>query len=177
VAAVGGVALLGDELGPLSVAAIATVVVGMALLAVGARRAQVLVALGVAVTIGAYTTVDSHASREVAERTYACAAFVMAALGVTAYGLATGQLTTLRASLPVAWRRHVVAGATSLVAYLLVLLAVRRAPVGYVAALRESSVLLAVVLGARLLAEGRARIRLAAAGLVFGGLVLLVAAG
>jgi drug/metabolite transporter (DMT)-like permease len=176
VAAVGGVVLLGDQLSLLSGVAILTVVAGMALLAVGATRAQVLAALVVAVAIGAYTTVDSHAAREVAERTYVCAAFVMAAVGVSVYGIATGQLGTLRANLPAGWRRHVVAGVTSLVAYLLVLMAVRRAPVGYVAALRESSVLLAVALGARVLSEGRARVRFAAAGLVFGGLVLLVVA-
>ena len=60
-------------------------------------------------------------------------------------------------------------------AYWLVLIAYARAPVGYVAALRESSVLIAVLAGHRLLREGRGRTRLAAAGLIVAGLVLLVA--
>ena len=48
-------------------------------------------------------------------------------------------------------------------AYVLVMIAVRRAPVGYVAALRESSVLLAAFLGNRYLAEGAVRRRTIAA--------------
>jgi uncharacterized membrane protein len=54
--------------------------------------------------------------------------------------------------------------------------AVRHAPVGYVAALRESSVLIAVVVGAKLLGEGRARMRGSAATMIVAGLVLLVVA-
>jgi drug/metabolite transporter (DMT)-like permease len=57
-----------------------------------------------------------------------------------------------------------------------VLVAVRHAPVGYVAALRETSVLLAVVIGAKLLGEGRARLRTSAAAMIVSGLVLLVLA-
>ena len=47
----------------------------------------------------------------------------------------------------------------SIVTYWLVLLAVQRAPVGYVAALRESSVVLAAFVGTRYLSESGARRR------------------
>ena len=68
------------------------------------------------------------------------------------------------------------AAVMTITAYGLVLVAVRQAPVGYVAALRESSVLIAVFVGARLLGEGGARIRAIAATLILSGLVLLVLA-
>ena len=57
-----------------------------------------------------------------------------------------------------------------------VLVAVRRAPVGYVAALRESSVLAAAFLGTRYLSEGQSHRRTAAAVVILTGLVLLVVA-
>ena len=56
----------------------------------------------------------------------------------------------------------------------LVLVAVQHAPVGYVAALRESSVLIAVFVGSRYLGEGKGRTRMIAAGMILSGLVLLV---
>jgi drug/metabolite transporter (DMT)-like permease len=176
-AAIGGVVLLDDELSVPAVLAIATTVVGMSLLSIGAHRRQVVMALFVAITIGAYTTVDSHASRSVDSATYVCASFVMSALGLSAYGVATRRLGSLRTSAATAWRQYAVAGAMSVVAYTFVLLAVRRAPVGYVAALRESSVLLAVVLGWRYLDEGRIVMRSTAAGLITAGLALLVVTG
>ena len=64
----------------------------------------------------------------------------------------------------------------AVLAYVLVMVAVRRAPVGYVAVLRESSVLIAAFLGNRYLAEGAVRRRTLAAGVILAGLVLLVAA-
>ena len=60
--------------------------------------------------------------------------------------------------------------------YALILVAVRRAPVGYVATLRESSVLIAAFLGQRYLDEHRVRQRTIAAAVILAGLVLLVAA-
>jgi drug/metabolite transporter (DMT)-like permease len=175
-AAIGGIALLDDELAVPAVLAIVTVAVGMSLLSVGARREQVVAALFVALTIGAYTTVDSHASRVLEEETYVCASFVMAALGITLYGAATGRLQPMRATVPIAWRQYLGAGTMSLAAYAFVLLAVRRAPVGYVAALRESSVLVAVFMGWRYLDEGHVRLRILASTLIVAGLVLLVLA-
>jgi drug/metabolite transporter (DMT)-like permease len=71
---------------------------------------------------------------------------------------------------------YLLTGAVSLITYGLVMLAVRRAPVGYVAALRESSVLVAAFIGWKYLDEGSAHRRLVAAGVVVAGLVLLVVA-
>ena len=64
------------------------------------------------------------------------------------------------------WRSHLTSGLASAAAYGLVLYAVRWAPVGYVTALRESSVVLAALAGWRFLAEGFGRARLASATVV-----------
>ena len=72
------------------------------------------------------------------------------------------------------WPQFAFTAAISMVTYGLVLAAVRRAPVGYVAALRESSVLLAAFLGWRYLDEGSMRRRSVAASVILAGLVLLV---
>jgi drug/metabolite transporter (DMT)-like permease len=56
----------------------------------------------------------------------------------------------------------------------MVLVAVRRAPVGYVTMLRESSVVIGPLLGWLALREPVARRRLAPSAVVFSGLLLLV---
>lgn len=74
-------------------------------------------------------------------------------------------------------RRAAVTGVASLVTYGMVLVAVQHAPVGYVTALRESSVVLAALAGWRLLGEGDHRRRVTAAVVVFSGLLVLVIGG
>jgi drug/metabolite transporter (DMT)-like permease len=175
-AGIGGIVLLGDELSLLGVISIATVTGGMVLLSIGAQLSQVLTALVVAAMIGIYTTVDSHAARDVGGNTYVCALFVSSGVMVSIYGVVAGRGPALRRSLVVSWRMYILTGAVSLVTYALVMIAVRRAPVGYVAALRESSVLVAAFIGWKYLDEGSAHRRLVAAGVVVAGLVLLVLA-
>ena len=51
----------------------------------------------------------------------------------------------------------------------------QRAPVGYVTALRESSVVIVALVGTRYLGEADAKRRVAAAGIVVVGLVVLIA--
>jgi drug/metabolite transporter (DMT)-like permease len=176
VAAIGGVALLGDTLRPISLIAITLVAVGMAMLSSGAAHNHIVVALLVAASIGSYTVVDSHAARRYDSATYVFAAFTMIAAAVTIAGVAGGRARDLAAVPPVVWRRMAIAAMLSVATYALVLLAVRRAPVGYVAALRESSVVMATLIGWRLLDERHGRVRSAAAVIIVGGLVLLIAA-
>lgn len=174
-AAVGGVVLLDDDLGVLGIAAVLTVAAGMWLLSVGATTEQLATALAVGVTIGVYTVNDSRAVRSFGI-TYPFAAF--AAMGVTMsiYVVVTGRRQRLATMMRGGWRQATITAAMAVLAYVLVMIAVRRAPVGYVAALRESSVLLAAFLGNRYLAEGEVRHRTFAAVVILAGLVLLVAA-
>jgi len=172
--AVGGVILLDDHVGPWTVIAIAIVAGGMVLLAAGAQPGPAAMALAVGLAIGVYTVNDSDAVRQHGP-TYAFAVFVMIGLSTTAFGVLTGRGTAMVTSMRVDWSRYGMTGTMAAASYALVLLAVRRAPVGYVAALRESSVLIAAVLGTRYLAESRARRRTVAAAVILAGLVLLVA--
>jgi len=76
-----------------------------------------------------------------------------------------------------AWRRYkwhaVVLGAVSPLAYMLVLYAVRLAPVSHVAPAREISMLFAALVGGRMLGEGDRGQRVLGALLMAGGVVLL----
>jgi drug/metabolite transporter (DMT)-like permease len=75
------------------------------------------------------------------------------------------------------WARHravtLAVAAMNPLSYLLVMIAMVTTPVSYVAPAREVSILIGAVLGARLLGEGDARRRLAAAGLMVVGVVAL----
>ena len=74
------------------------------------------------------------------------------------------------------WRRYAAAGVASVSAYGLVLIGVNYAPVGYVAVLRETSVILGPIGGWLLLNEGLGRQRTAAAVVVVAGMCVLIVA-
>jgi drug/metabolite transporter (DMT)-like permease len=172
-AALGGVVLLDDDLGIGGLVAVFVVAAGMWLLSAGATTEQWGTALAVGVTIGAYTVNDSRAVRTYGI-TYPFAAFVAIGVVMAVYVLVAGRGQRLVETMRASWQQWVVTGAMAVLAYVLVMVAVRRAPVGYVAALRESSVLLAAFLGSRYLDERGARRRTAAAAVILAGLVLLV---
>ena len=75
------------------------------------------------------------------------------------------------------WQAHrreaLVVAVLSPLAYILVLTALVFTPVSYVAPAREIGILIGVIFGARLLAEGHARRRLLAAGAMVLGIVAL----
>ncbi len=71
------------------------------------------------------------------------------------------------------WRRGLLGGACSLAAYGIVLFAMTRAPLAAVAALRETSVLFAALIGAFWLKEGFGAMRLAGAASVVAGVAAL----
>jgi drug/metabolite transporter (DMT)-like permease len=71
------------------------------------------------------------------------------------------------------WRRGLIGGAASLGAYAIVLWAMTRAPIAAVAALRETSVLFAALIGAVWLKEGFGWPRLAGAASVVAGVAAL----
>jgi multidrug transporter EmrE-like cation transporter len=173
-AALGGVVLLGDDLGVAGVIAVLVVAAGMWLLSVGATGAQWATAVAVGTTIGVYTVNDSRAVRSYGI-TYPFAAFVAIGMAMVVYVAISGRSRRLLMAMPTCWPQWTLTGAMAVLAYVLVMVAVRRAPVGYVAALRESSVLIAAFLGNRYLAEGAVRQRTIAAAVILAGLVLLIA--
>ena len=175
-AAVGGVLFLADDLAVASWLAITVVVVGLVSLV---RPHVGLVALAwavlTAVTIGTYTTLDAAGARRSSGFGYAILLVVGSGVALSAVGVARGRgrdfVRYLRSG--ARWR-VVVGGIFSVLAYSMVLAAVRLAPVGYVAALRESSVVLGAGAGWLLLDERLGRARLISSGVVAAGLVLLV---
>ncbi len=175
-AAVLGVAVLGDHLSLGEVAGVVVIVAGLGLLSWGADGRSAALALAVAGTIGAYTTIDAQGARSTGSA-YVLVTFTATAITMSVAGVATGRAAALRAVVAVAWRRALLTGLAALVTYGMVLVAVQHAPVGYVAALRESSVVLGALAGWRLLGEGDHRRHVTAALVVLAGLVILVVAG
>ncbi|HSB85850.1 MAG TPA: hypothetical protein VLD86_06050 [Ilumatobacteraceae bacterium] len=173
-AGLGGIALLSDSFRPLGVIGMFVVAAGLIALAGRGVSSQVRAALAVAATIGIYSVADAKGIRTTDTPLYAAAAFVGVTVTTTSYSLATGRLPEMTKAMRSYWRRFLMTGIASGVTYALVQLAFRRAPVGYVTCLRESSVLIAAFVGARYLNEGQALRRIAASVVVVVGLLLLV---
>jgi uncharacterized membrane protein len=177
VAALGGALLLSDHLPAAAWVAIAIVGGGLASIALPARGPAVRAALGLAAVIGAYTLVDAHGARISHAASYGFASLAADALTATlVLTVARRWRTAAQVARSTPWL-CLGAGAAAVAAYALVLAAVRHAPVGYVTALRESSVVIAAFAGWRILHEPPGKQRVASSCVVLFGLVLLVAAG
>jgi drug/metabolite transporter (DMT)-like permease len=83
----------------------------------------------------------------------------------------------LRAALPSVLLPAIGGGALSFLAYAMVIWAMRTTPMAYVSGLRETSVILATIIGTRLMGEPFGRERVTAACVVAGGIGLLKLAG
>ncbi|MFN8049994.1 MAG: EamA family transporter [Acidimicrobiales bacterium] len=200
-AAVGSVIVLGDHLSPWAWVAIAVAGVGLVSLRAGAgvpaaddvvlgdggdatvtvaRRPPVDLALAWAVLTGAaiatYSLIDSAGSRSSSSGvSYGLAVCASAGIAVTVANAVRPSRRARASSMLTNWRRNVAGGVGTVVAYTLVLVAVRHAPVGYVTMLRESSVVLGAVVGWLWLGEAFGRRRLISSSVILVGLVLLVA--
>lgn len=173
-AAIGGVLFLSDDLSVVSIVGILVVVGGLVMLSGHVNRSHVWPALVVGFLIGAYTVIDSQGSRSTEGSAYAMAIFVTGGIGTTIQGVYRRRWDEMRASVPSMWRQYLATGLASLVTYWMVLLAVRRAPVGYVTALRESSVVFATFIGWKVLKESSGMRRVVASSTMVVGLVTLV---
>jgi drug/metabolite transporter (DMT)-like permease len=126
--------------------------------------------LAIASTIAAYTLVDKHGIEHAGPIPYLELGMAPASLGYAAIVLARRGRAPIRAELrPV----PVVAGIASFGAYVLVLAALSRASAASVAAVRETSVVLATAAAARFLGEHVTRARLAGAAIVVAGVALV----
>lgn len=178
-AAVASAVVLDDRLPLLGWAAIAVAGAGLVGLRGPGRadRTATGFALLTAATIATYTIVDSAGSRAGSSGVqYGLAAAAATGVVIGLANLARPSRRARAGALRAGWKRSLVGGVASLVAYTMVLVAVRRAPVGYVTMLRESSVVIGALVGWRVLGEALGRRRLIASGVILTGLVLLVAA-
>ena len=172
--------LIGEILtanGYLGVAAICTGLIGLSVFG-GGRLTEnpraLLFALGTAGFIAAYSTVDGIGARlSGSAHGYAALLFVCDAVPIALIAVARrGGRTVLR---PVSgnWLAAVASAALSLFAFWAVIWAMTVAPIATVAALRETSVIIGVILGALILREGSFIARIPAAICVAAGAVLL----
>jgi drug/metabolite transporter (DMT)-like permease len=174
--------VLGERLAPAQNAGVALIALGILTLAFsgGLRRLHaraVGFSLLTGVTIAAYTFADGSGVR--AARTplsYTACLFAMNGLLLLPPLLVLRRgraLERLRAQ----WRTGLVAGALSLGAYGLALWAMTRGTIALVAALRETSVVLAALIGATFLGEPFGRYRVVASLAVASGILVLRVAG
>jgi drug/metabolite transporter (DMT)-like permease len=170
--------VVGERLSPVQLAGLTGVCGGLVLLLevdrADLRRAPAVgLALATGVVIAAYTVVDGlGVRRSGGELGYVAWLFLLDGLPIPLFAVAfrrPGLAARLRAGLGVG----VVAGVLSLVAYGLVLWAQRRGALAVVAALRETSVLVAALIGGLVFGERFGRRRVLAAALLAAGIVVL----
>jgi drug/metabolite transporter (DMT)-like permease len=176
--ALGGLWLAGEHLDVAGVSAIALICAGILVLVVigGShrdRRQSFVAALLCSASIAVYTVCDGIGVRT-SGSTAGYIAWLFFLDGLT-FGLAVLWLrrATLRRDLSRGVRPAMLGGALSMLAYGLVVWAMASTPMGLVSALRETSVVLAAVIGTRLLGEPFGSRRVASAALVAAGVMAL----
>jgi drug/metabolite transporter (DMT)-like permease len=170
VAALGAAVSLGEAAGVLGVTAGVLLVRG-----VGgtAARGGLVLALGVAACIAAYTLVDDEGIRHAAALGYFEAVFVIAApIYVLAVAATRGPAALRAAATP----RAVIAGVAMFAAYAIALAALEIAEAAPVAALRETSVVMATAAAALFAREHVPPLRLAGAVVVVAGIAAIALA-
>jgi drug/metabolite transporter (DMT)-like permease len=173
------VVILGERPGPLALVGAALIVAAVLSLAVGGRRAHpraaIVFALLTGVIIAAYTLWDAHAVEDLAQPTIA---YYWGSEVTRAFVLAVPALRDragLRTALAHDRRAILAVGALSPLAYILVLVALTLAPVSVVAPGREASIVIASLLGTRVLREGDPSRRAIAAAAILAGIACLAA--
>lgn len=176
----GAIVLLGERPGWVGVTGMLLVVGGVFIIAGGdrmLRRGALHAGVGWGVLTGAFIAAYTLADA------YAVKTLMLAPLGF--YYLENLLLAAMAAPVALSrphriaslwradWRRIVLIAALSPLSYLLVLYALRFAPVSHIAPAREMSMMLAALLGVRLLGEGELRRRVGGAVLIALGVVAL----
>lgn len=171
-----GLVFAGEVLLPLAMLGVGCVVIGIMLLALGKGRASLssmLYALATGVSIAGYSTVDAIGIR-ISGNTAAYITWVFVLPGI----LLAVAFVVIRGHLRIDPRsretvKAVGGGFVSLVSYGAVLLAYSMAPAGPVSALRETSVVFAVLIGWLFLGETLSVKRIAACLVVAAGAILI----
>ena len=168
-----GVVALGVGASAAQAAGVCLVGLGVVLVRGPAARGNLVgtaFGLAIAASIAAYTLVDKRGIEHAGPIPYLELGMLPASLAYAAIVLVRRGTAPLRAELRVS---SVVAGVVSFGAYVLVLAALARASAASVAAVRETSILFAIVLAAPLLHERVGRGRLAGAAVVVAGVALV----
>jgi drug/metabolite transporter (DMT)-like permease len=174
---IAGAVLLSDSVTAAEYAGIAVIGAGILAMAAGAfrhgeSRRLVPLALGSAVATALYTLIDGTGAR-VSGDPAAYVAWVFVADG-TIFSAFT-LLRTGRGAVPreaVEWARGAAASVASYVSYAIAVWAMTVAPIALVAALRETSILFAVLIGWLAFGERMTRGKAVAAALIVGGVAM-----
>lgn len=170
--------LLGERLAAGDAVAVLLIIVGILLIGLGRSirtlrdRHAMIMALATGVAIASYTLIDASGARVGSSpHVYTAWLFVLSALAqLTVTALVHRRETVAR--LKPHLRRGIAAGLLSALAYAVVLWAMTEAPVALVAAVRETSILFAALIGWGLLGERISRIRWLGVVITVTGLVI-----
>jgi drug/metabolite transporter (DMT)-like permease len=165
-----GVAFLGSGATAAQVVGVLLVAVGVVLVRGGAARRGVVLAFAIGACIAAYTLVDKRGIEHASATTYLELTMILPAVAYAAFVVRARGAPAVRAAVNVS---SVAAGIATFTAYALVLAALRRAPAASVAAVRETSVVIAALLAVPVLGERVGRVRIAGAVLVVLGVAAL----
>ena len=176
--AIGAFIFVGETLPPLGI--VAVVIISTAIISLTfsstwkpGEGKGVLFALMTGGTIAMYTVIDGQGGRQAHDIAgYIAYLFLLDALpfGMLVWYMRRHELfSALKAN----FKSGVIGGALSFPAYALVIWAMSLSPLIYVSALRETSVILAVLIGTRLLGEPFGARRIIAATAVAAGVILL----
>ncbi|MGN7712613.1 EamA family transporter [Agrobacterium radiobacter] len=172
----GGFIITGDKLNPYQIAGVIFVAVGIMSLALGKGRAStssILFALATGAIIAAYATVDSIGVRQ-AGQSGAYTAWVLVLYGA----FLPAAFFAMRRRLVVDFRasdtwKALAGGLVAMIAYGVVVAAFALGPAGPITALRETSVVFAVLIGWLFLGETLTVRRILACVIVAAGAILL----
>ena len=138
----------------------------------GRPRLAILLALGTAITIAAYSLLDGLGVR-ISDKAFSYIAWLFVAEGLIVFYIFSTRMERLRALSRKQILIGLSGGALSALAYALALYAKTLAPLGMVSALRETSVIFAALIGVFCVCEGHARPRLSAAVFLSIGIIML----
>ncbi|WP_308461459.1 DMT family transporter [Sphingomonas citricola] len=176
VTAIVTIVALGDAVRGAQVAGIAIIGAAMLLLVAGRHlsRGALGWSLLTGVMIAAYTVIDAHGVRAAPTRSgYIVWLFVAMGLGVAGM-FAIASRGAIVAAIAPQWRAGAVAGALSIVTYCAALLALATGPTAPLAALRETGMVTAMLIGVFALGEPLTMHRVAAVASIVGGAALIL---
>ncbi len=169
--------VLGEHLTSGAAIGIATICAGVLTLAFEARKGggrAILLALANAVVIASYTFVDGVGARLSGNAiSYTLWMALLPPVLLFTYAVARRGRSVVLAHVRGHWKRGLIGGFGSIASYGLALYAMTKAPVATVAALRETSILFAIVISVVFLKERASPWRFAAAGLIAAGALVL----
>jgi len=173
-----GMWLAGEDLSFNEIAAVLVICFGIISLSLGnglrgLERAPLFYAFVVGLTIGLYTYCDGLGVRNAGHPlSYIGWMFFLEGIPFGLFAIWRRRDGLVRRLQPI-WKRGVIGGLIGTAAYGMVVWAMALTPMAHIAALRETSVIIAAFIGTRMLGEDGGRRRIAAAAIVAVGIVAL----